>query len=1023
MVDSRTDYSVSKILNVLKEHPNGLSITDIAAQLSINRNSASKYLEMLQRQGSVDIRQVGAAKIYCPTRRLPVAAVRRFCSPNLVLVDHNLEILELSDALASLIKTTPEALISKPAQTLFRGPDSSDDLLSLLRKALRGEEKDLLWHPAGARGPTCHLTLIPTVLETGRPAVSLVLERLPVEDIQKEEHLLEALRHGALRKDRAEGIVRVSPDGRIRWVDEAYCQMAAKSRDDLIGRPFQPRLVPGEGATWREFVRNFSPSPTATIDCRMVMPDGGIHWYRWRGRVLCDSGGRILEYQYLCFAVHEWKVLEGSLCRQQRRLEQQVNDLEAALCESEERFRGVFDESPAGIAFCDMDGIVTHVNSTFLTIFGVRGNEEVNGWNAFADLNIPPDISPCLQNGESARFTIPYSRKNHRHCSFGVEEGAETIYLAGVASPIFPGKEGAPSGFTLQLCDVTGRRKAGAAVREAESRYRNLFETLAEGVIYLGTDGKIIDANPSAEYILGYSLSDMQGRTCTELRWRVIFEDGSVCPEDLLPHMATLATGMPERKTLGIFNPREGVDRWLDTLAVPRFRPGEKNPFQVIIIFSDITGQRETEEVQRNIEKKCRILTESLPDVTFLLDPDGHVLYVNSLGAQVLHRPSEEILGKSLPELFPNGQGVQYRRNVASVAATGTIKNNISRLQLPDGEVWYNTRLIPIGVQDGTCRYVMGIARDITAWKHAEEVSRKHAEQFRIIFEESPIGIAVCDREGGLLHVNRACLELFGIACPDEIQGINLRKICRMIGNCDIPAPKNVVTSFECILDFDHIRSRDLLPTTKAGSIHIEGVISPLKSPDGGSPDGYLLQMYDITNPALAKGALRESPLSWPSSIAGHLPKSILAIDRKGVVTTWSLAMEELTGIPAEEMLGKGNYEYALPFYGERTPMLADKVLKPDKALCNRYRSVTYAEGNDITAEAVISPHSGSSPRVWWVKAAPLYNGRREIIGAVEVIRDITEQRRAEEILNRDKFLTNTALETLWCVATLDVQW
>ena len=1013
MVDSRTDYSVSKILNVLKEHPNGLSITDIAAQLSINRNSASKYLEMLQRQGSVDIRQVGAAKIYCPTRRLPVAAVRRFCSPNLVLVDHNLEILELSDALASLIKTTPEALIGKPAQTLFRGPDSSDDLLSLLRKALRGEEKDLLWHPAGARGPTCRLTLIPTVLETGRPAVSLALERLPMEDIPKEEHLLEALRQEALQKDRTEGVVRVSPDGRIRWVDEVYCRITGKSRDDLIGRPFQPPLATGGGAGWKRFIRNLTTeNPTATVDCRMAMPDRDTRWYQWRGRLLCDADGRIREYQYLCSAIREHTTSEETPYRQQRSRERQINDLATALREAEARIGAVFDESPVGIAFCGMDGALARVNRMFLTVFGARDGGMIEGRNAFADLEIPSDILPRLQSGEAAEFSISYSRKRHRDHPFGVEEGAETVCLAGAASPVFFREEGTPSGFVLQLCDVTGRKKAEAALVEVKSRYRSLFETLAEGVVYLGADGRIIDANPSAEYILGCSLSDMLGRTFNELRWRVIHEDGTGCSEDLLPHAAALATGIPARKTLGIFNPREGGYHWLDTLTVPRFRPGEENPFQTVIIFCDITERKAAEEAYRESEKRYRILVESMPDVTFLLDPEGHLLYVNAFGAQVLHRPMEEIIGKSLPELFPNGQGAQYRRNVASAAAAGTIINNISRLQLPDGEVWYDTRLIPVGARDGTCRYVMGIARDITARKQAEEVSRKHAERFRSIFEESPLGIAVCDPEGGLLHVNRACLELFGIADPSEIRRINLPEICRRVGARDMQALKDTVTPFECLLDFDHIRSRSLLPTTRTGSIRIEGVVSPLRSADGGAADGYLLQMYDVTSRVLAEGALRESH-DWLAGIARHLPDAMFAIDLKGVVITWNLAMEELTGILAEEVLGKGNYEYALPFYGERMPMLVDKVLKPAEALRNSYRSIAYAEGDGIIAETVISIHKGDSPRIWWVKAAPLYDSRGEVVGAVESIRDITEQRRAEEALKKGDVSPNTALGSL----------
>jgi PAS domain S-box-containing protein len=138
----------------------------------------------------------------------------------------------------------------------------------------------------------------------------------------------------------------------------------------------------------------------------------------------------------------------------------------------------------------------------------------------------------------------------------------------------------------------------------------------------------------------------------------------------------------------------------------------------------------------------------------------------------------------------------------------------------------------------------------------------------------------------------------------------------------------------------------------------------------------------------------------------------MFAIDRRGIVTAWNLAMEELTGITAGEILGKGNYEYALPFYGKRTPMLVDKVLNPDSALRNRYRFITYAEGNEITAETVIPPSGGDSPRIWWVKAGPLYDGRGDVVGAIESIRDITGERRAERLLKWERIFTDETVET-----------
>ncbi|WP_292518813.1 PAS domain-containing protein [Methanoculleus sp.] len=1007
MVNNFTDSNTSEVLYILKEHPEGLSITDLAALTSLNRNTVSKYLGILQRQGSVDIRRVGAARIYLPTRRIPVAAIRRFCSSNLIVIDHNLEILEVSGTLTALIGTTPETLIGKPIYVMFPGRDPSDELISLLRRALRGEEGTFLWHLPVAGGATCRISLIPAVLESGRPAVSLVIEKFPVEKSPEEAHPLEALREEALREDQTEGIVRVSPDGYVRWTNEVYCRISGKTREENAGRPFRPPYTAGGGAAWREFVRSLTPnSPTATIDCELVVPAEGVRWYRWKGRALCNADGRVFEYQFLCFAIHECRMIEDSLRRDQLRLEEQLNKRTAALRESEERFRAIFEESPLGIAFCDMNGTLVRMNRMFLGILGIQNRKDIEGRSLSANLDIPSETLSRLQKGEVVRFTVPSSWKQNPCFDRGTSGGTERIYLEGAASPI-PGEDGAPSGFVLHLCDVTGREEAAAATREARLRTRDLLDILTEGVVYLGADGRVIDANPAAERILGHASSEMRGRTCSEFRERVIDKDGSECPEDRFPHIRALTAGIPERSILNVFNPREKRRRWLDILAVPRFRPGEEEPFQAVVVFSDITGQREREKMHSETERRYRTLTESLPDVTFLLDQEGHVLYVNSLGVRMLHRTSEEIIGREVSDLFPGDPGAEYRRNVASVAATGVIKDNISRLQLPGGEVWYDTRLIPVRAEDGTCRYVMGIARDVTARMRAEETSRKNAERFRSVFEESPIGIAICDPAGLPLHANRACLELFGIARAGDLRGTNLLQIYRETENGDAQLPDGAGASFECRVDFDLIRKRDLLPTARTGSIHISGVISPLGPPEGGSPEGYLLQMLDVTDRVLAEGALRESH-DMLAGIARHLPDAMFAIDRKGAVTIWNLAMEALTGIPAEEMLGKGGHEYALPFYGERIPMLVDKVLNPEETLRNRYRSVTYAEENDITAETVLSPNSFNPPRLWWVKAAPLYDGQGKIAGAIESIRDITEQRRGEEILKRERSFTST---------------
>ena len=98
------------------------------------------------------------------------------------------------------------------------------------------------------------------------------------------------------------------------------------------------------------------------------------------------------------------------------------------------------------------------------------------------------------------------------------------------------------------------RRQVEEALRESEEKYRTLFKTMEEGVVYQNESGEIISANPAAERILGLTLDQMQGRTSVDPRWRAIHEDGSDFPGETHPAMVALKTGeMVNHVIMGCF--------------------------------------------------------------------------------------------------------------------------------------------------------------------------------------------------------------------------------------------------------------------------------------------------------------------------------------------------------------------------------------------------------------------------------------------------------------------------------------
>ncbi|HOT03916.1 MAG TPA: tetratricopeptide repeat protein [Methanolinea sp.] len=129
--------------------------------------------------------------------------------------------------------------------------------------------------------------------------------------------------------------------------------------------------------------------------------------------------------------------------------------------------------------------------------------------------------------------------------------------------------------------------------------------------------------------------------------------------------------------------------------------------------------------------------------------------------------------------------------------------------------------------------------------------------------------------------------------------------------------------------------------------------------------------------------------------IINHLPDATFAIDREGTVISWNKAMEDLTGIPAADVIGKGNYEYSIPFYGTRRPLLVDLIGRPEEEI----RALSYQnirrDGNSLVAENPSGMRNGK-PAVFWSRATLITDRKGNVIGAIESIRDITDIRKAE---------------------------
>jgi len=151
----------------------------------------------------------------------------------------------------------------------------------------------------------------------------------------------------------------------------------------------------------------------------------------------------------------------------------------------------------------------------------------------------------------------------------------------------------------------------------------------------------------------------------------------------------------------------------------------------------------------------------------------------------------------------------------------------------------------------------------------------------------------------------------------------------------------------------------------------------------------------DITDRRQMEAALKESERRL-ADIIDFLPDATFVIDFSGKVIAWNRAIEEMTGVKAEHILGKGNYEYTLAFYGMRRPMLIDMVFGFTEEIGNKYIFIK-KEGSVLLAQAEV-PAKGAHCTLWG-KARPLHDSNGNIVGAIESVRDVTELKKAHDEL------------------------
>ncbi len=543
--------------------------------------------------------------------------------------------------------------------------------------------------------------------------------------------------------------------------------------------------------------------------------------------------------------------------------------------------------------------------------------------------------------------------------------------------------------------DISERKLIEEELKESEAKFKDLSERALVG-IYLIQDGTYKYVNPKFAEIHGYSVDEMLDilgpiDIVYPDDWPIAEENlrKRLCGESQSIHYEVRhVTKMGDVRSVELYGSRTlyqcrpaVVGTILDTterkqgekalheakLAAEESRAQYE---QVVSMISDVVWSYEVDSQARYIGSYISPVADKmlgLPDGTIQNSFDKYFSYIHPDDLPVVMETVSNVI-----RTHGKDTTVEYRMTRAD-GATFWVRSRGSAYSQPDGRI-----------------AAYGTTSDITERKKMETAQRESKEFLDKIINSISDPIFVVDRQHRHILVNDAMCELSNRPreefigktpydfFPKEQVDVFLQKDEVVFETGKENVNEETITDSQGVVRT--IITKKTLYTDATGNKSIVGII------------------IDITDRKKTEEALKIAH-DQLLAIIDFLPDATFVIDKEGRVIAWNRAIEAMTGIQAKNILGKGDYEYSIPFYGERRPVLIDLLLKQVKEIENKYARIEKKD-ESLEGEAYM-PNMKEGAVFLFGKAAVLYDSAGSIFGAIESIRDITDRKRAEQLRER----------------------
>ena len=566
--------------------------------------------------------------------------------------------------------------------------------------------------------------------EAGQPCGFRGIVRDVSERLRSQKELKQTKeRYQTILDITAEAYLEEDLAGRITFANDTACRMFGMPREELVGKSYRELVTPDIADNFQEIFANIykSRNPARLTDFDIVRPDGSVVTFEINATLKYNHEGIPTGFRIMMSDSTAKKMAE-----EHRR-------------KSEKKYHNILEIMGEGYIETDTNGVISYLNDTACSLIGYPREELVG--KRFVECypssaaSLSHRIYEDIYKTGRPRFLMDYEVK--------ARDGSVRIHQQNVA--LLTDEAGRPEGFRIIIRDVTQYKKAQEALRETETKYRHMLETIDD--TYLETDlaGNLVFFNDSLCRVLGYKREELQNAG-----YKMISPPENVA-KIFHDFNEIFKTGKTRHFREHQLIAKNGSVIYMD-MNISLLYAKDGTPSGFCCFGSDVTEMTLANRKIAENERRLRAIADNVRDIIWTMDFDLHWTYLSPAVFHMTGFTPEEIAGMPLKMIAPPSVQQMVRERLqkemegrSSPAPPEQLKPLTFEIALwhKNGtRIWTEVSVNFNRDENGRPFEIVGVTRDITERKKAEEVRKKLEAQLTQAQKMEVIGRLA----GGVAH-------------------------------------------------------------------------------------------------------------------------------------------------------------------------------------------------------------------------------------------------------------------------------